>query len=754
DMWKLPIICDSSMHDDIRVIIHHSITKFSIELTHVPFLRGWSKRFKNKGRGLVIQERRLDDVVPEKKLRIRMKVLALTMLPWLTRLWPDELPSADSKQSLESLIAQLENKSRQIPLRLVFKKETLKEKNNPPNILDLLRLRLPDTRDAKSYATMTVGKINSQRLYRSQNKLKTQPIKIMSTHPQQEEMEVLADETVPDIVFGIKFESEDDVTRPWWIVVQDPSNEARLLVGCFTHKPVAKDGFLWADTAIETVTQHSLDDILGLPQIIMIGKKTEIGIETWSLGPGDDEAIDSGVLEVISGGRSTVGHIRAVRQTFSGVPRTRLVSGIQLQESFYKRVVDSLQRYLETVSRPTPVTVHLEMVSGECQVTFNDAEDNVLQTVTLEHTLDLISLLRWPMAKGGPMFTDSGLFVTWSVFEDIQFNDLDFLKPYVSYKAARSTPEELPQRIAQFLDEAETIEVSIEHDKSACPIVIDNAVDHESCWRIVLPSKCPKQVHRQLGRALTGEEINGLLAPERIYSGKLYKFDITLPTVSEKDESIVFHEELYIRMFLRGKGLALKRLAPGTYLNVTRQQWIVEISWEDDTHLKWNAQSTVSELFFRGDRHTIELTHGRGAEEECERILGIITSDISQEQIANYSKLKGNLLSDLTDKGYTKSSPPCELRVIESTNARLSFGVYSVEGSRVEPYLRFTVNATDDESPDALINGFDEHISEGELSHYFIRNKDAFMEKVQAWAIRYMQVEEETVEELEWIEEE
>ncbi len=747
DMWKLPIIGDSSMHDDIRVIIRHSITKLTIELTHVPFLRGWSKRFRNKGRGLVIQERSLDDVVPEKETRTRMKLLALTMTPWLVRLWPNEHLTTDSRRTLESLIVQIENESRPNLRSFVLKKRILREETEPPNILDLLRLRLPDTRDAKSYASMTVGKINSQRLYRAQNKLNAKPAKDTPTLLLHEDFLIPAAETEPDLVFGIKFETEDDVTQPWWMVVQDITNEARMLVGCFTHRPVANDGFLWADTKIETLTQHSFDDILSLPQTIMIGKKSKMGMETWSLRQGDDEAIDSGVLEVISRGRSTVGHIRAVRQTFSELPKTKPTTEILLQESFYKRVVDSLKRYLEVVTKPTHVTVHLEMVDGECQVTFHDAEDVMLQTVTLDNTADLISLLRWPMIKDGSMFTDSGVFVIWSVFEDIQFGDLDFLRPYVSYKAARSTPEELPTRVAQFFDEAEEIQVGIEHDQSTCPIFLDGAADHGECWRIVLANDCPKPVRKQIGSAMTGEEINGILAPERLYAGKLYKFKITLPTVSEKDESIVFHEDKFIRIFLRNQGLVLKKLAPGTYLNVTRQQWMVEISWEDDTHLKWNAQSTVSELFFRGERHTIELTHGRGAEEECERILGIITSDILQEQIANYSKLEGNLLSDLTDKGYTKLSPPCELRVIESTNTDFSFGIYPVEGTRIAPYLRFTVIVTSEESPDALIKGLDMSFSEGELSHYSIRNKDAFMKKFSSWVSRNVPVIEELSEE-------
>ncbi len=52
DAHRTLIIGDSPMHDDIRVIVRHSSAEFHIELIHVPFLRGWTKRFKNLGTGL------------------------------------------------------------------------------------------------------------------------------------------------------------------------------------------------------------------------------------------------------------------------------------------------------------------------------------------------------------------------------------------------------------------------------------------------------------------------------------------------------------------------------------------------------------------------------------------------------------------------------------------------------------------------------------------------------------------------------
>ena len=764
ERWRLPIIGDSPMHDDIRVIVRHSPSSFSTELTHVPFLRGWSKRFRNKGRGLVIQDREIHDVVPDKSVRDRMKLLALTQIPWLVRLWPDEQPIRNSKRNLKELFRKLDRELRRPPQKLTIRRRLLGEKTRAPTILDLLRFRLPDTRDAKSYAAVTVGKINSQRLYRSPNKLLTQPLRDLPPPTQLEEIAV-PDEPEIDTVFGIKFEEEDDLNRPWWMVMQDPDNVARMLVGCFIHRPPTNDGFLWAVTRQDTLKEFSVEDILGFSQIILRGSRTDAGgMQTWLSMSDSDQETDSGVLEVIgSRGRSTVGHLRAFRNTPSEVPQTLTVSDTLPTEAFYDRAVDALRRYIESVTSPTPVTVRFERVEEGCQLVFIETEnEEVLQTVTLEYTADLISLLRWPMIESGPMYTDSGKYVIWSVFDDIEYEEFDFLKPFVTFKASRSAPEELPERISQFFDEAETIAVGIEHDQSVCPMVTDEeGVDHGECWRVTLPSDCPEPVRRQLGRTMSGEELNGFLAPGMLFAaGKLYILKVSQPEVSEKDESVVFHEDKFIRIFLREMGQPLKPLAPGTFLQVAGQEWHVEASWRDIDHLEWNAQSTVSGLYARDSRGTIELEHGHGAKKECARILGLITSGVPDGRVENLSQVEEAVRSGLRSSGYSsKSSPPCELRVSKSTGTVFSFGVIPVGGGLDESYVDITIEADCSESPEQVLNMLDAAFLEGDLSHYNFRNKMSFWNRLSAWVERNVPdvellVEEEVEGEQEYIESE
>ncbi|MHA1927898.1 MAG: hypothetical protein ACTSV2_04865 [Candidatus Thorarchaeota archaeon] len=519
---------------------------------------------------------------------------------------------------------------------------------------------------------------------------------------------------------------------PWWIVLQDSKHKARMLVGCFSNKSLDKDGFNWAENNIDALTQYSIDEILGFRKVLMLCRTTEQGLETWSLGP-DGESEYAGILEVKTRAYSSIGQLMALKQTHSDPSLSEPFQEVRPTEAFYQHAASSLRRYIDSITSPTPVTVHIEMIKGNCRVIFTDGEDTVVQEVEVEYVAELLSLLRWPMSRGQPMFTDIGVYVTWSVFDDIDYGELDFIRPYVTYKAARSVPEELPLRICQFFEDAISLPVSIEHVKSVCPVVLDEEMDHGVCWRIILPPKCPRTVRKQLEGPMTGEGVNGLLAPGRLYAGRLYTFELSLPEVSEKDESVVFHEDKYIRIFLRDKGLSLKSLESGTYLNVKEQTWSVELSEPDAENIRWSARSTVSDLHFKGKHHLIKLVYAHGAKEECERILSIITSDIPEEKIVKYSFLRKQIMSYLKSLGYSSKSPSFEIRIDAMSETSCRYGVFPVRQTTRTPLFEQTINITGGERLDDIISGIEMSLSDGELSAFTILRKEIFLRKLTTW---------------------
>ncbi len=257
------------------------------------------------------------------------------------------------------------------------------------------------------------------------------------------------------------------------------------------------------------------------------------------------------------------------------------------------------------------------------------------------------------------------------------------------------------------------------------------------------------------------DELSGFRAPRMLFAAwKLYILKVSQPEVSEKDESVVFHEDKFIRIFLREMGQPLKPLAPGTFLQVAGQEWHVEASWRDIDHLEWNAQSTVSGLYARDSRGTIELDHGHGAKKECARILGLITSGVLDGRVENLSQVEEAVRSGLRSSGYSsKSSPPCELRVSKSTGTVFSFGVIPVGGGLDESYVDITIEADCSESPEQVLNMRDAAFLEGDLSHYNFRNKMSFWNRLSEGAERNVPdgellVEEEVEGEQEYIESE
>jgi hypothetical protein len=651
EKWGLPIIGDTSMHDDVRVVLRHSPQELEVTLVLIPLLRGWSKRFKNQGLGLVVREHDVQDIVPDKMSRVRMKLLSLTMLPWLAPLWSDTILFEEPGDTLEVQYNALNNEFRGAPKDSTFDVKVLTgPRGEAPSILELLKYRLPDSEAGKTYVSMTQGRINSQRLYRSPNRLKTRPRPLLETLLPFEE-KVIQDEPEQDWSYGAKFDSDDEDVDSWWIVLQDPSHTGRLLVGCFTNKPLDTDGFNWAETKREALTQHSVDEILGSSKTLMLCRKTEQGLETWGKEP-DGELEYAGVLEIRKRGSSSIGQLIALRQTLVDGSVPAPAHGLRPSESFHQSVATSLRRYIESVTSPTLVSIGLEMIEEACRMVFTH-NDEVIQEVEVEYVADLLSLLRWPMTRRNPMFTDKGTYVTWSVFDDIDYGELAFIQPYVTYKAARKLPEELPTRVTQFFEEAEELLVSVEHDQSVCPIELDDEVgNHEACWRISLPLTCPEPVRKQLGGYKTGEEVNGLLASGRLYAGRLYEFDVTLPEVSENDESVVFHEERYIRILLRSHGLTLRALNPGTYLRIGEQKWRISLSWAEKGYVRWSAQSTVTGLLFIGSSDVIELPIGLGRKDQCENIMNVISSHLPLERILDSGQLEEEILFKLEDLGH------------------------------------------------------------------------------------------------------
>jgi hypothetical protein len=167
---------------------------------------------------------------------------------------------------------------------------------------------------------------------------------------------------------------------------------------------------------------------------------------------------------------------------------------------------------------------------------------------------------------------------------------------------------------------------------------------------------------------------------------------------------------------------------------------MVSIGW-DGRHFKWEAQSTVSDLLFKGDNQTVELIHGHGVQEECDRLLSFITSQLSPAQICEYAQLEEHILTGLGPRGYSKQSPECELRFIERTEQVCRYGIFLSRNNQRTPLESFVIEAGEG-CTDAIIEEIQTGLNEGDASVYNIRNVEQFMEQLSSWVHEYIQENE------------
>ncbi|MGQ4913106.1 MAG: hypothetical protein ACP6KW_13140 [Candidatus Thorarchaeota archaeon] len=87
---------------------------------------------------------------------------------------------------------------------------------------------------------------------------------------------------------------------------------------------------------------------------------------------------------------------------------------------------------------------------------------------------------------------------------------------------------------------------------------------------------------------------------------------------------------------------------------------------------------------------------------------------------------------------------------MEQSTTELRCGIFSVEGVQRTPYDSFTIRASDGLSCSALVEGVEEGLDAGSLSKYNIKNRKAFLERVQAWAQKSTQLFERVDNEKGW----
>ncbi|MFW9888248.1 MAG: hypothetical protein ACFFER_08705 [Candidatus Thorarchaeota archaeon] len=713
--WLFSNTPNNPMYDDIRVIVKQTPFGFETELVLVPILVGWSKRFRNEGLGLLSRGREIEEKVPNPEIRKRMTALSLTLVPWLVDLWPDSELSV--KEEYDSIQREFFLDSKKVSIV----SRTLRAKPDPEiGVLKRLRFRPMGVGGGLSHVAVAFG-INSQRLYRSPNRVSSSPRQDMKNVTSISNVRK-PDETYNGMSYG--FTDEDS---PWWIVLESSDDSIHALVGSFERTEPNTLGFLWSDQKLGLDSGWTASRIIKLEQQPLFLIKTEHGYDAWLWNSTANEYEALGVFQLIQGEKGTRRRLRAIRilplNTTSMKPS--ITHGQNHVQKDFNLV---LRRELHQWRSAINVKLLLEVTSNdECKVIFKSSEDEELQELSISTMPDLISLLRWPL-QSTPFRTDSGKYIEWDIFNDIEFNNFEMIRPLVETSQPKAKGESFPIRVKDFLHPSEAITVTVTHEKQVCPL-LSGSFNHKDCWRIDSKSASSPEIGSLIGGGKTGKQVYRLLSPNRLWADKLYSLDIEFNPEPGETQSIFFQEDNWMRRLLREQGFHLPWIQPGIFLKTESELWVPNLHWKEDL-ITLAAVSTLTSQNYKGRTYEYRLDFTLTIEEQVGEIMNWIEGILPAGKIADLMNIRNGIRSKLRGYGYGKQPPPC-LLLIEQTESgfRINLQLKEKPGMKSIDSLKTPI---DSDTHRGRLEQDMEWAYDDKFAPYNIDNVDEFTEKLES----------------------
>ena len=369
------------------------------------------------------------------------------------------------------------------------------------------------------------------------------------------------------LVVGTHGDSQD-----YWLFLEDQFDRSKLNSGLWIGQSpiVLSESFRWSESNNQGISQHATDMVQEDTYDILVGSVG--GIEyVWLFV--DDEWQLLGELSIIWRKRSAITRIRGLRIRPCTLPQTPMTPlGITRQKDLHKRIGKELQAIGQMRQFIYNAQCVLGIDDGMYIISFV-SDDEVLDEQHFINTSDVIQLLRRPLVEGVPLQSsvDVGVYLTWNPYEDIRYEELQLLRPYVE----RKTPfvyarVPLPVSSEELLERnVEEVDIVVSHDENECPMVDDSASAHGSCWRIRADGKKKGfNLSPLTDDLLSDQDISSLLvAGEVFFEDRRYRLNITFENDPQKRDGIVFRESKKI-----ARALGLRPLIPGLFLDLDSEQ--------------------------------------------------------------------------------------------------------------------------------------------------------------------------------------
>lgn len=577
DTWPLPTFAKTPYHDDIRIIVLQDQNGFSVESILVPILTDWSKRFRTEGLGEMTSTQDVTNLVPEASVRARMEILALSLIPWIVALWPTQkLDAGHGHRMIQERYEQETSRYLIGREHITLTTRILKgDVGREPTLLERVRFRPEQTRGGKGFASVTVGAINSQRLFRESRRIKTRPkILVGPSTPQVEKRTDLS-----DIRFGLILSSEDLGYE--WRTVVDPNSSSSIKTGLFRINE-NKTSLDWSVSRLDIISKMSrnLDRFEDKITEFMFKRDPEYDMSetserpqwlAWSRTEGEPDWTRIGFNDHVLRSSTSKVSLRAfgmgTNHGIASVP----VPDVDFPDGLKETIKQTIVRTSRQLKDVKHTNLELETSGNECIIRFMDPQiGKTAHLLRMKNTADIIRLLRYPMTDGKPLRLRNDLHVTWDPFHDfshpspdIDFGeDFKFLEPLLISLTTREGMLLSPD-VLETAFEHRALQITIRHYPTQCPLVAGSRLDHDSCWGMDPPTEKQFQDLVDSEHFLTDEEV--LEAVRRVaQSAGNRRIRIVFDHGSDEDDRLVFNESEVMRELSREyRGIPLQNFAPG-----------------------------------------------------------------------------------------------------------------------------------------------------------------------------------------------
>ena len=580
--WWLPVLAATPFHDDIRAIVSQNAEGFDVRLALVPPLTNWSKRFRNEGFGVVTKTESTEEAVPDSTARERMKVLALTLLPWLVELWPSvRLDTEIGSRIVCDLLGEIESEYEHGSESVSVKARTIEGvPGKEPTILQRLRYRPKTSRRGKSFVATSINTINSRRLYRGQRKLKTKPRRLTQVTPLRVSMNLHAERFNQAVWFGLRLSSESLGFD--WIAIQDAKAPYGMRVGLFYQREegTKSENLDWSITRLDVVREYGskLDEFDQVIEYAFTRVHEAKSMEdssqehmwlAWSRPDTESNWALAGMLSHVLRPRSTTVSLRAFAIKSEGVSTAATPPMVDFPENLTGAARQAIAQVVRRLLRVRYVKVSLAMEEDACEVRFVDEGDRILRRVKIRTTVDVIRLLRWPMTKGRPLRLGHDLRVTWNPFHDfsqvrpdIDYGKLRYLEPFVILNRSDDQTGTLPPFMSDVLAEHRPVSVVILHDAVVCPLTDFSKWEHANCWSVQTSNE-GFGLDDKSEDALSDREVYDFVKKLAQTVGEK-RVQIEFDHGQDENDRLVFHESEIMRNLSKEfRHIPLHPLAPG-----------------------------------------------------------------------------------------------------------------------------------------------------------------------------------------------